>query len=93
MDTRHNMSSAKTGELIPPSTDLNDEESSSDTTSEKNDDSRYHFHPNNTSTKLSIPKTDTRLKTNSNRITVNSLPIRRLSRSKINDRVPSPKGK
>jgi hypothetical protein len=96
LDNRHDISSAKTVDITQPSIDPNDTISSTDSAYEKIDDCQYHFTPNNTSNQLSIKKNDARfkqLKTNSNRISVNALPVRRLNRLKVNDHVSSSKGK
>ncbi|CAF3458715.1 unnamed protein product [Rotaria sp. Silwood1] len=94
LDNHHDRSSSKNDEMIQSSTDYNDVTSSADCILEKSELCQYHFHPNNKSNEASLPIHDTRRKrskTNSNRITVNSLPIQPLSRAKINDRIPSPK--
>ncbi|CAF4045375.1 unnamed protein product, partial [Rotaria sp. Silwood2] len=94
LDNHHDRSSSKNDDLMQSSTDYNDAMSSTDSILEKTDVCQYHFHPNNKSNDISLPTNDTgrkRSKTNSNRITVNSLPIQPLNRAKINDRIPSPK--
>lgn len=93
----HHATPCSTGDELNQSTSgCNDIASSSDSLLEQPDDCRYHFHPNTKPNQMSIPKGDTRrkkTKNNVNRITVDTLPVDQLNRSKINDCIPSPKGR
>ncbi|CAF1150656.1 unnamed protein product [Rotaria sordida] len=94
LDNHHDGLSSKNDETFQQSTNNNDVTSSTDSILEKEDICQYHFHPNNKPNQIPLPTNERKRKqskTNSNRITVNSLPIQPLNRSKINDRIPSPK--
>jgi hypothetical protein len=82
--------------------DTHDDTSDKDTSSvsdfltektETNDQCQYSFHPNIKSNNLSVQTNGKQSKKKSKRITVGSIPIRQMSRSKMNDRSPSSKGK
>ncbi len=83
-NSTHHDTSSKNGKTTQLSTDNNDLTSLTDCASEKTPDG----HVNNKS------KKDNKLnqKSKTNRITVDSFPIRQFTRSKTSDYIPSPKG-
>jgi hypothetical protein len=89
-----NTLSSNNDELNQTLTDHNDT-ISSNSTLDKIDDCRHRYQRNNKSNQISTSSHGKRhkrsTKTNSNRITVDTLPIDRFSRSKINDRIPTGK--
>ncbi len=91
-DDQPDNSSSKTEEFNPPLIDHN-ETLSSHSTLDKIDDCQYHYHPSEKSNQLSIIRQKKTMKTKVNRITVDTLPVRQLSRSKPDSRIQSSKGK
>lgn len=74
----------------PQTTKDQNESLSSNSTLDKIDDYQYHYQPNDTN-KSNNTRHKHSGKTKSNRISVDTLPIRRLSRTKINARIESGK--
>lgn len=92
LDTHDDRSSSKAEEATRRLTDSNDTASSTDSILDKADSSQYRFHSNQMPASIN-EKRRKQIKIKSNRTTGNTNATHRLNRPKVNDSLPTSKGK